>query len=163
MRNSNLWLRSKEPTLSSLALDVVSFKTLKVKNPFLCWCCSCTGHPVEGRGHFWESVFDFYHVDRTQVVKLGCKHCCLPSRLTNPVLYFSNFLHAVCPSESPLRGPGVFQLPFSENRGSWGQYVADSLCPSVTPMLTLSAALGLLSLSLSKYTTILTRKGALWR
>lgn len=52
MRNSNLWLRSKEPTLTILALDVVSFKTLKVKNPFLCLCCVCTGHPWRAEDSF---------------------------------------------------------------------------------------------------------------
>lgn len=120
MRSSNPWLRLKVPTLTILALDVLSFKTLKnpfkVKNPFLCLCCECMGAPVEGRGQLWESVFAFYRADRTQAVKLGCEHRCPPSRLTSPIFYFSNFLHAVCPSESPLGGPGVFRLPFSENR-----------------------------------------------
>lgn len=64
MRSSNPWLRPKVPTLSILALDVLSFKTLKnpfkVKNPFLCLCCACMGAPVEGRGQLWESVFAFY-------------------------------------------------------------------------------------------------------
>lgn len=98
----------------------------------------------------------------SQAVKFGCKHRCPPSRLTNPVLYFSNFLHAVCPSESPLGGPGVFQLPFSENRmlgnrGSRVQDVADSPYLSVTPTLNLYTALGLLS-RVFKYITSLTRR-----
>lgn len=63
-------------------------------SPTLSTCVHHCIH-VEVRGHLLGLDFSFYCVhpgDRTQVLRLGCKHLCLQSHLTSFGLLAPNFL-----------------------------------------------------------------------